>query len=126
MIYLALDPGLSKIGIAISHEGQLAEPLSTIKAHNLINQIKELIGKYHPDTIVIGEPDPGSVRDLAIVLHDEIQRVFSGQIVLFPEDLSSKEARRKMVEAGKAKLKRRQDEHASAAALILQDYLDSH
>ncbi|MBI1872238.1 Holliday junction resolvase RuvX, partial [Candidatus Collierbacteria bacterium] len=58
MIYFGIDPGLSKIGVAISYEGKLAEPLSTIEAHNLINQIKELIEKYQPDVIVIGQPDP--------------------------------------------------------------------
>ena len=47
--YLALDPGLAKIGVAISHEGKLAEPLATFEAHNLINQIKNLIEKYQPD-----------------------------------------------------------------------------
>lgn len=125
MIYLALDPGLSKIGVAISHEGKLAQPLTTIEAHNLINQIKPLIEKYHPDVLVVGEPDPGPVQDLAIVLKDEVGRFFSGKIILHPEDLSSQEAARKMIEGGIAKQKRQKGEHAAAAAVILQDYLDS-
>lgn len=125
MIYLCFDPGLAKIGVAISYEGKLAKPLTTFEAHNLINQIKQLIEKYNPDVIVIGQPDPGPIRDLAVALHDEISRVFKGQIILQPEDLTSEEAKRKMVEGGMAKLKRQKGEHAAAAALILQDYLDS-
>jgi putative transcription antitermination factor YqgF len=124
-ILLAFDPGLSYIGVAISHEGKLAEPLTTIEAHNLINQIKPLIEKYHPNTIVIGEPDAGPVRDLALVLKDEISQIFSGKIILHPEDLSSQEATKKMVEGGMAKQRRREGSHAAAAALILQDYLDT-
>ncbi len=124
MIYLALDPGLSKIGVAVSHEGKLAQPLTTLEAHNLISQIKPLIEKYHPDGLIIGEPDPGPVRDLATALKDEISRFYTGKIILHPEDLSSQEAAKKMVEGGVARQKRQKGEHAAAAALILQDYLD--
>ncbi|MFZ2202437.1 MAG: RuvX/YqgF family protein, partial [Microgenomates group bacterium] len=105
--------------------GKLAQPLTTIEAHNLINQIEPLIEKYHPDTLVIGEPDPGPVRDLAIVLKDEVGRFYKGRIILHPEDLSSQEAAKKMLEGGIAKQKRQKDEHAAAAAVILQDYLDT-
>ncbi len=124
MIYLSLDPGLAQIGIAISHEGKLAQPLTTLEAHNLINQIKPLLEKHHPDVLVIGEPDPGPVRDLALVLKDEIGAFFKGKILLPPEDLTSQEAAKKMVEGGVAKHHRQQGQHAAAAALILQDYLD--
>lgn len=125
MTYLSLDPGLGQIGIAISHEGKLAQPLTTIKAHNLINQIKPLIEKYHPAELIIGEPNSGPVRDLATALKDEISRFFTGKIILHPEDLSSQEAAKKMIEGGVARQKRQKGEHAAAAALILQDYLDS-
>ena len=125
MIYLALDLGLSKIGVAISHEGKLAQPLTTIKAHNLISHIKPLIEKYHPDELIIGEPDSGPVRDLATALKDEISRLFTGKIILHPEDLSSQEAAKKMVEGGMPKHRRQEGNHAAAAALILQDYLDT-
>ena len=125
MIYLALDLGLSKIGVAISHEGKLAQPLTTIEAHNLINQIKPLIEKYHPDELIIGEPNSGLVRDLATALKDEISHFFTGKIILHPEDLSSQGAAKKMVEGGMPKHRRQEGNHAAAAALILQDYLDT-
>lgn len=124
MIYLSLDPGLSQIGVAISYEGKLAEPLTTFDSHDLINQIKILIEKHHPDVIVIGEPNSGPIKDLALVLRDEIKSVFSGEVILHPEDLSSQEASLKMVEGGMAKQRRQEGNHAAAAALILQDYLD--
>lgn len=125
MIYLCLDPGLAQIGVAISYEGKLAQPLTTFPAHQLVDHIKTAIDEHHPDVIVIGEPDSGPIKELSAVLHDEIKRVFSGIVVLHPEDLSSQEAVKKMVEAGLPKHKREAEEHAAAATLILQDYLDS-
>lgn len=125
MIYLALDPGLVQVGVAISYEGQLAEPLTTFAAHQLLDHVSGLIRQYHPDVIIIGQPASGPVKDLAFVLQDEIKRIFSGKIMLHPEDLTSREAVKKMIEGGKPVSKRRLTEHAAAAALILTDYLES-
>ncbi len=124
MIYLSLDPGLSQVGVAISHEGKLAQPLTTLPAYQLVDHVKKLIDQHHPDEIIIGEPHSGPIKDLSIILHDEIKRVFSGKVVFYPEDLSSQEATKKMVEGGMAKQKRQGGNHAAAASLILQDYLD--
>lgn len=124
MVYLALDPGLSRIGVAISHEGKIAEPLSDFEAHNLLAQITRLIAEYSPDKIIIGEPDSGPIKDLSAVLRDEIKTVFKGEVILHSEDLSSQEARKKMIEAGMPKQKRQKGDHSLAATIVLQDYLD--
>ena len=124
MVYLCLDPGLAQIGVAISHEGKLAQPLTTFPAHQLVDHVKKLIDQHYPDEIIIGEPSSGPIKDLSVILHDEIKRVFTGKVVLHPEDLTSQEARQKMREAGQPKHKREAGDHAAAAALILQDYLD--
>ena len=124
MIYLAIDPGLSKIGVAISREGKIAEPLADFEAHNLLDQITRLITEHKPDKIVIGEPDSGPIKDLALVLKDEIKSVFKGEVVLHSEDLSSQMARKKMIEAGMPKQKRQKGDHSLAATIVLQDYLD--
>lgn len=124
MIYLCLDPGLSTIGVAISYEGKLTEPLIAFPAHQLIDHVNLLINKYHPDEIIIGQPHSGPIKDLSVILHDEIGRIFPGKIVLHPEDLTSQQATKKMIEGGVSKNKRQAGNHAAAAALILQDYLD--
>lgn len=125
MIYLCLDPGLAHIGVAISYEGKLAQPLDTFPAHELVRHVKNYIDKYHPDVIVLGEPYSGPIKDLSVILQDELKRIFTGPIELFSEDLTSQEAKFKLVESGAKKSKRQELEHAAAAALILQDYLDS-
>lgn len=126
MVYLALDPGLSKIGVAISHEGKLVAPLATFPAHQIVDHVQKLIAAHQPDVIVVGEPNSGPIKELAVVLHDEIKRIFTGKVVLHSEDLSSGEARQKMVEAGIPKNRRQAGDHSVAAAIILQDYLDLH
>ena len=119
MKYLSLDPGFSHTGIAISHEGQLAEPLSTIHEKDnekLLQNIKELLKAQNPDIIVIGIPHHGPMVEISENLSKNISVFFSGEIILHPEDLSSSRAK---------KLKSKHSDHALAAAFLLQDYLDS-
>lgn len=126
MIYLSFDPGLSKTGVAISFEGKLVEPLTTLESRSLINQIRLLIDKHRPDEIVIGEPSHGPIRDLSISIQDEIKQIFAGPVILHPEDLTSQIATQKMHEADTPKQKREAGNHAHAAALILEDYLETY
>ena len=127
-VILCLDPGTAHTGIAISHEGILAEPLDTIFERDLnilIGRLAPFIARLNPQTIVIGTPDYGPLVKTAQDLAETLPRIFSGQIILFNEDLSSKEARSKMKESGKRGHEIKTLEHQTAAALILQDYLDS-
>lgn len=127
-ITLCLDLGVVHTGLAISHEGILAEPLATIFETNpvkLLGKLLPFVAKSHPDTIVIGTPRSGPLAEKAQSLQKELEKVFAGSIILFPEDYSSKSARSIMKETGKTIVKRQKEEHQTAAALILQDYLDS-
>lgn len=127
-IILCLDPGTAHTGIAISQEGILATPVGTIYEKDLSNLVGKLIpyiARFSPDKIIIGVPEYGPivafVRDLSEKIHD----VYAGEIHLFQEDLSSGMARKTMKELKKTLVKRKREEHQTAAALILQDYLDS-
>jgi len=127
-VTLCLDLGTAHTGIAISHEGILAEPLATIyesKLNKLIEKLISFISENHPDTIVIGIPNHGPLVEYANNLKKEIQNNFSGEVVLFSEDLSSRSARSLLKETGKTLVRRKHDEHQTAAAIILEDYLDS-
>ncbi len=127
-ITLCLDPGTAHTGLAISEEGILATPLTTIFEKNLdklVGLLSPFISRYHPDTIIIGQPEYGPLVRFSEDLADRLKKVFAGEIVLYKEDLSSTAARKTMKEQGKTLTKRRKEEHQTAAALILQDYLDS-
>lgn len=125
---LCLDVGTAHTGIAISHEGILAEPLTTIfesKLEKLLGKLLPFIAKNNPDTIVIGVPNHGPLVKYAGRVKSELEKVFFGEVILFSEDLSSRSARSLLKETGKTLMRRKKGEHQTAAAIILEDYLDS-
>lgn len=125
---LCLDLGTAHTGIAVSEEGILATPVATVYEKNsdqLVGRLVPFIAQFDPDTIVIGIPEYGPLRTFANEVGEKINKIFSGKIVFFKEDLSSSAARNTMKQTGKTLAKRKREEHQTAAALILQDYLDS-
>lgn len=113
MNYLGLDYGAVKTGVALA-TGPLAEPLATIKTEKAIQLIKELINTHNIDSIVVGDcPEIflDKLSDLAVV-----HRV--------DETLSSHDARQSLLHTSQKK--RRIAEHSAAAAVILQNWLDSN
>ncbi|MBU1071332.1 Holliday junction resolvase RuvX [Patescibacteria group bacterium] len=126
--YLCVDPGLSHTGIAVSDSTHLVEPLTTIHTKNpdkILTKIFSIIKKQNPNQVIIGQPPFGPIRSLSQSIFDALKQQFKGEIYLFSEDLSSKMAVKKMVESGGTKRSRRAKQHAAAAAVILQDFLDS-
>lgn len=125
---LCLDLGTAHTGIAISREGILAEPLATIfesKKEKLLGKLLPFIAKNDPETIVIGVPNHGPLVQAASELKTELEKIFSGEVVLFSEDLSSRSARSLLKETGKTLLRRKKSEHQTAAAIILEDFLEN-
>lgn len=127
-VILALDLGTAHTGLAISAEGILATPLSTIFERDLdtlVGRLTPFIAKHNPDKIVLGVPSHGHLIDYGEQLEKKLKDIFSGEIVFFSEDLSSRKARGVMREVGKTLVKKKREEHQTAAAVILQEYLDS-
>ena len=126
--YLCIDPGLSHTGFATADSNHLAQPLTTIHAKNpsqILTEVLSVIKEQKPDQIVIGQPDFGPIHSLAQDLYKAIRKTFKGELHLFPEDLSSQVAIKKLVQSGGSKKNRRDKQHSAAAAVILQDFLDS-
>jgi len=120
-MYLGLDFGLRKIGLAFS-EGITASPLAVISnAPSRMQQIKEKVtGEI--TTIVIGIPS-SIFKEQVQALAEECKQTFNCEIVFQDESYSSKEALTTMIQSGISKKKRELDD-AHAAAIILQLYLD--
>ncbi len=122
MKYLGVDFGLRKIGLALS-EGELSSPLTVLHIKNLnegIKKIEEVIINKEIDKVVIGIPESG-VRMSILKVVNKLRKKFDVAIV--EETLSSKDAQSTMKSLGLGK-KKRQEEDAYSAAIILQDYLD--
>lgn len=125
---LALDIGDQWTGIAMSDTlKMLAKPLETVKTSTLINHLKKLIDTHHVKTIIIGNPitlkgtesaQTKKVHAIKKQLEDALPTI---TWVLWDERLTSKQAtamQRKLMKQEALK------EHAIAAAIILQTYLD--
>ncbi|MEK7091267.1 MAG: RuvX/YqgF family protein [Patescibacteria group bacterium] len=113
MNYLGIDYGAVKTGVALA-TGPLAEPLTTVKTEKALQSIKLLLGKHNIDSIVVGDcPDffLDKLSDLAVVHQAD-------------ETLSSHDARQFLFHTSQKK--RRVNEHAVSAAIILQNWLDSN
>ncbi len=142
---LGLDPGTRRTGIALSDaSGQLATPLETVELplRDLIAHVCRLVERHGVRVVVIGHPrlpsgDTGPVAALAEKLAAGIEAHSPATVVLWDEALTSWEADRLLTDrglrdrppTGRGSRRRRAQRKAAvdrlAAALILQDYLDS-
>jgi putative holliday junction resolvase len=141
MRVLGIDLGRRRIGLAVSDATRtLARPLRTIErgasdrvaANDLARVVAEL--SSDPDglsLVVVGLPkrldgtpsdETGRVESMIVSL----QRRIRIPIVTQDERLSSHEAESRLAELERDWRKRKERLDAAAAAVILQDYLDTH
>lgn len=123
MIYLSIDPGLSHVGIALSLDGQFADPLTTLSNQDIIRKLQNLISSHHPDVIIVGSPPYGPITMFAHQLAADLAQVTSAKIEIVDEDLSSSKSQARLAHVGATKFKRKALDHSAAAAQILEDYL---
>jgi putative Holliday junction resolvase len=134
MRILAIDHGTVRMGIALSDEMQmLARPLEFIPADPFaafIARLKELIREYQVELILVGMPRNmnGSYGPAALKVK-EFVAVLNESIVVpiktWDERLTSVQAHRFLSESGVKASKRRGKVDQSAAAILLQSYLES-
>jgi len=121
---LGIDFGERRIGLAVA-EGGLAEPLSIIEVDNQTSAVEKIVRvceREKIEEIVLGLPrDSKRVKNFGQKLAEET----GIKVIFWNETLTSEEALSKMIEAGRPQQKRRRLDDVSAA-LILQEYLDSH
>lgn len=134
MRILAIDHGTVRMGVAISDElGLMALPLEFIPAEPLapmLERIKTLIRDKEVSLVLLGLPrnmdgtyGPAAlkVQEFAAVLKD----VIPVPIKTWDERLTSVQANKMLRQAGIKGKDQRQRVDASAAAILLQGYLDA-
>ncbi len=134
MRILALDHGTSRMGIAVSDPMKMiAQPLEMIPAEPFaafLTRLKQLIREQEVELIVVGMPRnmDGSygeaaarVRQFVAVLRESI----TVPMQTWDERLTSALAERYLTEGNVRGPKRRERVDKTAAALLLQSYLDS-
>ncbi len=122
MRYLGIDFGLRRVGLAIS-DGELASPYKILEGqrfNNLLEQVKkESIGF---DKVVVGMPQGKMGK--TVLRFIKVLRKSGLDVIETDETLSSKRALTQVIEQGVSK-KHRKFNDDTAAAIILQDWLDS-
>jgi len=137
---LGIDFGKRRIGLALSDPtGLLARPWKTIErrgalpavADELAHTIAQLCAEDDGlEAVVVGLPrrlsgDPSELTADVQTLADRLRALTGVAVVLQDERLSSREAESLLARREKDWRKRKAALDATAAAVILQDYLDA-
>jgi len=134
MRVLALDVGDRRVGVAISDPTHsLARSLGVIERASRQEDfaaVAGLVEQHEVERVVVGYPR--SLNGTAGEQAEKVERyavalaeVLTVPVLLWDERLSTVSAERLMREAGLRGKKKRERVDAVAAAVILQDYLDS-
>jgi putative Holliday junction resolvase len=134
MIWMGLDIGSRRIGVAVSDEnGIIAQPLTTLETRNNgdfpLDELGALVAERGIAGIVVGLPrrldgSHGPAAVAAEALAARLGAALALPVELWDERLTSVQAERLLVEAGVRRKKRRGATDRIAAALILQGFLD--
>lgn len=132
---LGLDVGERRIGLAISdRDGSLATPYTAIERRGLerdIAALLKLVRQEEVGRIVVGIPfaldgSLGPQAQLIMAFHQALQVSSPVPVETWDERFSTVEAERLLREAGVSPSRHKGRLDASAAAVILQGYLDFH
>lgn len=134
MRILALDHGTKRIGVAVSDElKMIAQPLEFIPAEpfsGFLARVKELLREKEVEMILVGMPRnmDGSYGPAALKVQEfvaALRDAVAVPIQTWDERLTSAQAQRFLIEGGMRREKRREMVDKTAAAILLQSYLDS-
>ena len=134
MRILAIDHGSKRIGIAVSDElKMIAQPLEFIPADSFadfLQRLKELIHEKEVDLVLVGMPRnmDGSYGPAALRVQDfvaALRGAITVPIETWDERLTSAQANRFLIQGNVRRQKRKEKVDQTAAAILLQSYLDS-
>ena len=137
MRIIGLDYGTKTVGVAVSDALMItAQPLETIerKSANKLRQtlarIESIIEEYQAERIVLGYPKNmnntiGERAEATEQFQEDLERRTGLEVILWDERLSTVEAERILMDTGVRRENRKQYVDKMAAAVIMQNYLDS-
>lgn len=134
MRILGIDPGERRIGIAISDPGgRIAVPVSVSEQRGkaTLAELSALALREEAGLIVVGlalslDGSHGPQAERAQRFGRALGAASGVPVVFWDERFSTREAGRLLIQAGSSRRHRTHNLDAAAAAVILQDYLDSH
>jgi putative Holliday junction resolvase len=133
MRVLAIDHGTKRVGLAISDEmGIIAQPLEFVPAEprdRLFSRIREVVEARQVGLVIVGMPRnmDGTYGPAAQKVKEFVEALrtpVSVPIKTWDERLTSAQANRMLIQADVRRDNRREKVDKTAAAILLQSYLD--
>ena len=134
MRILALDPGTRRIGVAVSDETKtIAQPLEAIAAEpfaDFLARLKELLVEKEIDLVLIGLPRNmngtyGPAAQKAEAFAATLRTAITVPILMRDERLTTLQANKMLIQGNVRRDKRKEKIDQTAAAILLQSYLDA-
>ena len=134
MRVLAIDHGTKRIGLAISDElGMIALPMEFVPAEPfaaVLARLKEIISEKQVEQLLVGMPRnmDGSYGEAAQKVQAFVGALKDAVVIpikMWDERLTSAQANRFLIQANVRRDKRKSKVDQTAAAILLQSYLDS-
>ena len=135
MRILALDHGTRRIGVAVSDElKMIAQPLEFIPAEpfaDFLERLKAILRDKQVELILVGMPRnmDGSYGEAAVKAQafvGALREAITVPVRTWDERLTSVQAQRLLIQGGMRREKRKTKVDQTAAAILLQSYLDAH
>ena len=135
MKVMCLDVGAKRIGVAVSDPtGMLARSLTVIQRRNLAAAIAEIVrlaAQEDVDRVIVGLPltlrgEVGPQAQLTLDFIDTLRNAVPVQVDTWDESYSTVKAAGALRSQGIKSRQQRDHIDAAAAAVILQEYLDTH
>lgn len=134
MRILALDHGTKRVGVAVSDEMHIiAQPLEYIPPEPFaafLSRLRQIIGEKEVGLVLVGLPrnmdgsyGPAALKVQAFVA--ALKDAVTIPIKLWDERLTSTQAQRFLIQGGVRRDQRKEKVDKTAAAILLQSYLDS-
>ncbi len=132
---VGVDPGEARVGIAISDEAQsIAFPRETVSARGgwaeAAKRVKDALSDDEVELLVVGLPlrldgSEGEAARRARGFGEALRAELGVDVEYWDERLTTVAAERSLTEMGRRGSKRRDVVDQSAAAILLQGYLDA-
>lgn len=134
MRIMGLDYGERRIGVSMSDLfGWTAQGIEVIDqklVKDAMGRIAQLVKEYEVESIVVGLPKNmngtvGPSGEYCIAFAEQVRQIINLPVQLWDERLTTVAAERALLEADVSRRKRKQVIDKMAAAILLQNYLDS-
>jgi putative holliday junction resolvase len=133
MRILAIDHGTKRVGLALSDEtGTIAQPLQFLPAEpaaKLWELLRQIVAERKVEEIVVGMPrnmdgSYGPAAEKTREFITALKQVLTVPVHTWDERLTTVQAHRVLIETGMRREKRKERVDQTAAAILLQSYLD--